>query len=234
MIYHLSQYSPDPGKYWLQLGEGLAHGVTHPVQFGEQIIDLPALEQHGVAYWLGNMTPAVAAAFLTGGAAAAARGTETLTIVDSAGEGASALARVEATAVGAGRLDYSRDFAADLRNFEDESGLLHEGRLSRPMIVVQYGDSTNPEATYKWWTPVSEANQLSTIDEVHQRLALLPEWGNRDVVRVAVIPRDTPAQFISGAAGSQESGGVTYAGHGLQIRFRDFDPKWIRETRRLP
>jgi A nuclease of the HNH/ENDO VII superfamily with conserved LHH len=74
MLYHLSPYSPDAGESWLNLGKGLWHGVTHPVEFGEALIGLDALRERGFAYWAGNLAPAAAAAFFTGGGSAALRG----------------------------------------------------------------------------------------------------------------------------------------------------------------
>jgi hypothetical protein len=74
MLYHLSPYSPDSAESWANLGTGIWHGVTHPVEFGEALIGLDALRERGVAYWAGNLAPAVVAAFFTGGGSAALRG----------------------------------------------------------------------------------------------------------------------------------------------------------------
>ncbi len=99
MIYHLTPFSGgDWTKHWADLGHGLAYGVTHPVEFGKALINLDALQQRGVAYWLGNLAPAVAATVLSGGAAAAARGAEGAVAVDRVAEGASALDRAAAGA----------------------------------------------------------------------------------------------------------------------------------------
>jgi len=235
MIYHLTPFSGgDWTKSWSNLAEGLAHGVEHPLQFAEAIANIDALKQRGFAYWIGNLAPAAAATLLSGGAAAAARGAESVTLVDRAGAGAADLERLESAAARAGRFDYSSGFSDSLENFEGEKALLHQGKLSRDLHVVQYFDGADPNATNKWWTPTSEANRMSTVDDVHQRLALLPEWGTRNTAQVAVIPRGTPSEFLYGRAAAQEGRGITYAGQGLQIRFRDFDPKWIRETRPLP
>jgi hypothetical protein len=74
MLYHLSPYSPDAADSWASLGKGLWHGATHPVEFGEALIGLDALRERGFAYWAGNLAPAAAAAFFTGGGSAALRG----------------------------------------------------------------------------------------------------------------------------------------------------------------
>lgn len=76
---------------------------------------------------------------------------------------------------------------------------------------------------------------MPTIDDVRQRLALPPEWGERTAVRVARIPEGTDVEFLYGRAKGQVSeAGDVYAGGGKQFRFRDFDERWILETRRIP
>ena len=142
MIYHLSPYSPDPGKYWLQLGEGVAHGVTHPVEFGEQIIDLPALERHGFSYWLGNMTPAVAAALLSGGAGAAARGAEGVVALDDLAEGAVTRAGAMESAPRGGMI-VSRMYGAPTDIFDVEGGARPFGASWTPLDPASM---TNPRA----------------------------------------------------------------------------------------
>jgi hypothetical protein len=95
MLYHLSTFSPDQAESWENLGKGLWHGVTHPVEFGKAVIGLDALEEQGVAYWLGNLAPAAAAAFFTGGGSAAARGaTATERVVSGASRAPEWLKRV--------------------------------------------------------------------------------------------------------------------------------------------
>ena len=95
MIYHLSSFSPDQGESWENLGKGLWHGVTHPVDFGKAVIGLDALQERGFAYWLGNLAPAAAAAFFTGGGSAAARGaTATERVVSGASRAPEWLKRI--------------------------------------------------------------------------------------------------------------------------------------------
>jgi SCP1.201-like deaminase len=74
MIYRLTPLNDDFTHEWAELGSGLAYGATHPLEFGKAVIGVDMLEQHGFAYWLGNLAPNVAAAFFTGGGAAAMRG----------------------------------------------------------------------------------------------------------------------------------------------------------------
>jgi hypothetical protein len=74
MLYHLTPLHDEWTKQWGALGSGLAHGVTHPLEFGRAVLALDALDERGLAYWLGNLAPAAAATVLSGGAAAGARG----------------------------------------------------------------------------------------------------------------------------------------------------------------
>jgi len=105
MIYHLSPFSADWQKSWSDLGHGLAFGVTHPVEFGKAVINLDALKERGVAYWLGNLAPAAAATLLSGGAAASVRGAEGAVALERAAEGATALERTAAGAAAVERAD---------------------------------------------------------------------------------------------------------------------------------
>jgi hypothetical protein len=87
----------------------------------------------------------------------------------------------------------------------------------------------------RWWTSTGDANTMATIDEVRQRLALLPEWGERDAVRVARVPHGTKVEFLYGQTAEQTAQtGVRYAGGAEQFRFRDFDERWVLETRTVP
>jgi hypothetical protein len=74
MLYRLTPLNEDWTHQWEQLGSGLAYGATHPLEFGKALIALDALQERGVAYWLGNLAPAVAATVVSGGGAAAVRG----------------------------------------------------------------------------------------------------------------------------------------------------------------
>jgi hypothetical protein len=119
MLYHLTPFSGDGWtKAWGDLGHGLAYGVTHPVEFGKALVNLDALHQRGLVYWLGNLAPAAAATLLSGGAAAGVRGAEGVAAVDRAAEGAAALDRaaegaagVERVAAGAGDLSRAEKLA---------------------------------------------------------------------------------------------------------------------------
>jgi hypothetical protein len=85
MLYDLTPLNDDWTDAWSALGHGLAYGATHPLEFGKALIALDALEERGVAYWLGNLAPAVAATILSGGAAAGVRGASTTSRVAATG-----------------------------------------------------------------------------------------------------------------------------------------------------
>jgi hypothetical protein len=93
MLYHLTPFSDDWTGHWGELGSGLAHGVTHPLDFGKAMINLDALHERGFGYWLGNLAPAAAATVLSGGAAAGVRGAEGAAALDRAAVGARSLER---------------------------------------------------------------------------------------------------------------------------------------------
>jgi hypothetical protein len=97
MIYHLTPVSGgDFLKNWENLGEGLANGVEHPLQFAKAIANVDALEKRGFSYWLGNLAPAVATTLLSGGAAAAVRGADSAAATERLVEGAEGLERLPA------------------------------------------------------------------------------------------------------------------------------------------
>jgi filamentous hemagglutinin len=141
MLYHLTPLSDGWTGAWGDLGHGLASGVTHPLEFGKAIIDLDALQRRGVAYWLGNLAPAVAATLLSGGAAAAVRGGAA---ADRVVEGAAAADRLAAGAseaervgVAARGLEEPVAASAALRSAFGEGhewtyDLLHPGPLTPP------------------------------------------------------------------------------------------------------
>jgi hypothetical protein len=93
MLYHLTPFSEDWTDRWGDLGQGLAYGATHPLEFGKAVLNLDALEERGLAYWLGNLAPAAAATVLSGGAAAAVRGAQGTTALQRAASGARSLER---------------------------------------------------------------------------------------------------------------------------------------------
>lgn len=135
-----------------------------------------------------------------------------------------------------GMIDYSKGFLEDVRTFE--SGHTHfKGKTDTELILVQYHQDTllGDGRSAKYWTPVEQANKFRTIADVHDISALLPEWGPREVVSVARIPKGTEIEILSGKAiKQQDQFGNSYQGHGDQMRFKYFDPKWIVETRRIP
>lgn len=137
-----------------------------------------------------------------------------------------------------GRIPYSHRFETDLENFVPGTANLHDGPLQHDLLLVQFHQNTplGNGRSAKWWTPVEQANAVTTLREVLEVLALIPEWGPREAVSVARIPRGTHVTFYRGLAMKKYSGEVSkwFRGGGVQLRFRDFDPSWIVETRELP
>jgi hypothetical protein len=86
----------------------------------------------------------------------------------------------------------------------------------------------------KYWTTIEQANSLKTLDEVAKKLALPSNWGERNVVSIARIPKGTEVTYCFGRAESQisKTEGI-FKGEGIQYLFKDFDPAWIVETRKI-
>ena len=85
-----------------------------------------------------------------------------------------------------------------------------------------------------WWTTPEAANSLATEDAFRKSFALPAGWGPRDAVSVARIPKGSNVEYHIGKASPQIENGVRYSGNGVQLRFKDFDPSWIVETRKIP
>ncbi|HCU65778.1 MAG TPA: hypothetical protein DF774_08465 [Rheinheimera sp.] len=135
-----------------------------------------------------------------------------------------------------GRLDYSSTFRDDLVNFN--SGYQHfSGKAESDMFLVQFHRSDRELGKGRsaaWWTTPDQANVFKSIDDVRQNLALPPNWGPRDAVSIAKIPKGAEVEYYLGTAARQKGGSATYEGNGLQFRFKNFDPTWIIDTRVIP
>ncbi len=134
------------------------------------------------------------------------------------------------------RIDYTRGFEEDLSNFKPDYQLI-SGPLEKGLYVVSY-HSDSPLGlgrSAKWWTTTDQANDMRTANDIHQGLALPPEWGAREVVSVAKIPQGTDITAYKGFAAEQVGGeGHIYKGGAIQLRFKGFDARWIIEARGLP
>ena len=141
-----------------------------------------------------------------------------------------------------GRIDYSDRFLGDISNFVEGTAKLHNGKLKEDLYLVNYHDfdkelgAGRDGRTLKWATHIAVGNKMMTIEDVHQHLALVdPDWGKRNAVTLIKIPAGTDVSFISGKAVEQKSlkTGKKFVGGGFQIRFLDFDEKWIAETKKI-
>lgn len=92
--------------------------------------------------------------------------------------------------------------------------------------------------TLSWWTHIKVANNMLTMEDIKQHLALVyPDWGERNAFTLMKLSKGEYSTFVSGKAEWQMSDitGQDFKGGGFQMRFRDFDPKWIvGEAVRLP
>ena len=132
-------------------------------------------------------------------------------------------------------IDYSRGFERDLSNFKLGYELL-DSPLDDDLILVSYhGDVPLGEGrSAKWWTSTDQANAMTTIDDVHQGLALPYEWGARDAVSVIKILKGTNITAYKGRASPQlGKTGELFEGDAIQYRFKEFDPNWVIDSQRV-
>lgn len=135
-----------------------------------------------------------------------------------------------------GRIRYSEGYRKSVDCFAKAKQF--EGVLSKDLMIVQYHSekTLRQGRSLKWFTPIAQANKLSTVDQVMDKLALLSVWGSRTHVTVAKIPAGERVKFLHGRAIRQigRDSLETVEGGGVQYRFYEFDPKWILETRKIP
>lgn len=89
-----------------------------------------------------------------------------------------------------------------------------------PTAVAVRGTSRVPPCQARW---------LTSGEDVREALALLSEWGARDAVSLARIPKGSKVTFVVGEAAKQSSPFImeVRSRGGLQLRFLDFDQRWI-------
>lgn len=218
----------DVSDNWSALGGGLAHGVTHPLDFGKALIDWQDLSQGHYARWGGQLLPSVAAAFFTGGGAAAVKGADAVGAASKTGkalndltdaERASALARGEAMVPGsvgnevaarfvtpAGRLDYSVKIQEEFRNFRDitTNGTV---TLDRGLWLANLHNGSRALSagrTLKFGAPLDEVLR-DTRGGFLRRLALVPQWGPRTDMSLLQIPAGTQVTMTTGTASAHVS-----------------------------
>ncbi|CAO4845856.1 MAG: hypothetical protein CNLJKLNK_01311 [Holosporales bacterium] len=130
--------------------------------------------------------------------------------------------------------DYSKAYPGEVKNFISVKEF--EGTLSKPLRVVSY-HSDKPVGsgrTIKYWTPVREGNEMGTIEQVMDRLALLSEWGNRTHVSIAEIPAGEYVKFMHGRAIEKSYQSEIRLGGGVQYCFEKFNESWIKMTKEIP
>jgi hypothetical protein len=263
----------DVSDNWSALGGGLWHGVTNPLDLGKGIIGWDDLSNGRYAHWAGNLLPGAVAAFYTGGAAAAVKGSDGLAAVSRSGkaladmseaEKATLLARGEKLVPGSvgadataaerlaadGRIDYSRGYEDELKNFRtiQSSG---EVTLKEDLWLNNIHDANTPLSdgrSYKYATPPDEILNHSRGGAL-QRLALLKEWQPRTGASVIKVPAGTTVHMTEGTTSAQMSQHTLKLGDlqvkvprptgfkvggGTQVLFKDFDRNWVLWTGKAP
>jgi hypothetical protein len=246
MLYKLTPLNEDWTDQWSALGQGVAYGVTHPAEFGKAFLALDALEERGVAYWLGNLAPAAVAAVMTGGAGAAVRGAQGVTALERAGLTSAKIAGLtekQAASVimrGAkpvpGKLfageppvppQFLRDyrtpdelFSAEARNFDGPMTRVGPTQPDRWLAnghdAARNPLAERPERSFKYSGDPKELLQMSSKDEFSARYALPDDWGDRNTVSVLHVPEGQPGWSMSGKVAPQTSYGAQYVGGAQQ------------------
>ncbi|MGN6331405.1 MAG: hypothetical protein ACTHOD_07100 [Motilibacteraceae bacterium] len=247
----------DIGRHWSDLGHGLWNGVTHPGEFGKALIDWQDLSHGDYGRWAGQLLPSVAAAFVTGGAAAGVRGADGLVATERVATGAEDLAT-------AGRAARVADDAADplVRHWTpaDEPGPLHpqspEPVTHDDVWLNSFRSGTYDErVTSDWrdfyrvhnaergplgpyWTHEPPTGPTQALLDN----AVVPQWGN-DASGLVHIRVPEGVRYFDGVAGPQhvapEIDGVsgnTWAadmtGGGTQVLIPRVDESWVVESGR--
>lgn len=132
------------------------------------------------------------------------------------------------------RVDYSKTFDKEVAENFKEGYKIFSGPLKEDLFLVQFHGDTKARSL-KYWTSLDQANKMSTMDDVVNQLALLPEWGNRNTVTIAKVSKGTTVNYCVGEAKDKTSKfGKIYKGDGDQYLFRDFDKSWVLKTRMIP
>lgn len=112
------QLFADPGQWaenWANLGQGVWHGVTNPVEFFQTVIDVEGFRDNPER-WLGAFVPDLAAAVFSGGAGAAVRGVRGLDAISDLAEAARSLDR----AAGGANVPELSDVSGTIRRLDPD------------------------------------------------------------------------------------------------------------------
>jgi len=133
-------------------------------------------------------------------------------------------------------LDYSQNFDADLKNFNPGAKTIKTQLESDLVLKSFHSDKPLGDGrSAMWWTNKEHALSFESEEQLRQSLALPDDWGPRDYISTAVIPKNTEVEFHVGIAAPQitSDGSGFYMGGGIQYRFKSFNLNWIKKTQKL-
>ena len=117
----------------------------------------------------------------------------------------------------------------------DKEGWLDTGDMgylnedSYLYIVDRKKDMINRGGEKIWCNDVE--NEITSLNDYMDKLALSKDWGNRNTVKVARIPAGTKVKYAVGTAREQLLITDPRPGGGIQYLFNQFDTEWITEVR---
>jgi hypothetical protein len=223
---------------WQRLGEGIAHGVTHPLDLLKGLVGWDVLQERGVAYWLGGVLVTAGIGFGVGRLVRALR-------AGSAAQGAGVAGTAEAGAAAAaarGGTILTRYGDRLIRRWTpiDEPGPLssnlawqnsfrsatyNEVELLQPTTLYRaYSDPARQLGPF-WSRTMPSGPTQAILDD-----ALLPSWGNRATSAVEI--RVPPGTIVyEGPAGPQPvlpaEAPSAMLGGGEQVLIPRVDPAWV-------
>jgi hypothetical protein len=214
MAYHLSPLDPDALKHWLELGKAVAIGLSHPAEFGKELVNLDALHRRGVAYWIGTFAPA-AVAMVAGGVgvvsaaragATAAELAETNAALDATGLVPSQIAaRGESLSL---NLSYKEGWTAAQRAAADRKVAALDQAARRGELRVTQAERSGTSAAARYRAAGGTIPPLSDVDHtIDLQLGGADDTFNMNPLDLSVN-RSLGAQIASQIRGASEGDGV--------------------------
>jgi hypothetical protein len=117
----------------------------------------------------------------------------------------------------------------DLTSFGPHAEL-HAGATQDALCLMQfYNKDPTASRSSRWWTSCDFGEQLHTVAEIRERLALPRSWGPRDARVIAHVPAGAEIDYVKGVAAPQcpQPEGRCYSGGGVQYRVLGIDAAWL-------